>query len=103
MDAFGAFGRERERLEAQMRQEVRAYGEALKTHMAAAAAAAGLTAQVEVLVADDFYPGSVPPPAVEPAELGRSLLAAAVRDTPTPDQLPGTPQERLKGSTGARR
>lgn len=87
-----------DQLEQQRLSEWTAYGEALRTRIETAAAAIpGLTVPVSVRVDVDTYRS----PSARSGDLGLGLTLAerlietAVMDTPTPEDLPGTPLDRL--------
>lgn len=90
-----------ERLHEQRLREWTAYGEALKARVEAAAAAiGGLSVPVTVTVDVETYRS----PAARSGDLdtGMSLeerlIDAAVMDTPSPEDLPGGPLDRLAGT-----
>lgn len=85
-----------ERLEAQRKAEWTAYGEALKARIEATAAAVpGLAVPVSVSIDIESHHARYPDPSIG-ATLEDRLVAAALLDTPTPADLPGTPLERLE-------
>lgn len=87
------FGELEERLEAQRVRELTEYGQALKTRIEALATLKGLEVPVNVQInIEGFGPRS----AGQPAGLEEELLQAAIQDTPSPVDLPGTPLERLE-------
>ncbi|MGH3974675.1 MAG: hypothetical protein ACRDS9_15295 [Pseudonocardiaceae bacterium] len=87
------FGDLEERLEAQRIRELTEYGQALKTRIEALAALKGLEVPVNVEVnIEDFRPQT----AGHPADLEQELIEAAIQDTPNPNDLPGTPLERVE-------
>lgn len=87
------FGELEERLEAQRVRELTEYGRALKSRIEALAALKGLDVPVNVEInIEGFRPHS----AGQPAGLEEELLEAAIQDTPSPVDLPGTPLERLE-------
>ena len=87
-----------ERLEQQREREWAAYGDALKAKIEAAAKATpGLAVPVEVLVDTTFRPA----PSEETDGLTQRWIDAAVMDTSSPADLPGTPLERLEDAARA--
>lgn len=87
------FGELEERLEAQRVRELTEYGQALKARIEALASLKGLDVPVNVEInIEEFRPRS----AGQSAGLEEELLQAAIQDTPSPVDLPGTPLERLE-------
>lgn len=94
-----------ERLDQQRLREWTAYGEALKTRVESAAAALpGLSVPVAVTVDVETFrspaAGDRTPAPGEGVSLADRLVDAAVLDTPTPEDLPGSPLERLHQAHG---
>ena len=86
-----------EQLQQQRVHEWTAYGEALKTRIEMMAAATpGLDVPVHVTVNVDTYRMGASRQEGFWDSLECRLIDAAVRDTPTPADLPGTPLERLE-------
>lgn len=101
-EATNAIGELDERLEAQRLREWAAYGEALKTRVAAAAAAklTGLQVPVNITVDTTTYRRSFQKPVAGGMHrLEDRLIEFAILDTPTPADLPGTPLQRLEQAT----
>ncbi|MGD9961881.1 hypothetical protein [Nocardioides sp.] len=91
-----AIGELEERLEEQRLQEWAAYGQALKARVEALAAATpGLDVPVQVHVDVDTFRRDSGQREGFWNSLEARLVDAAVMDTPTPEDLPGTPLERL--------
>lgn len=83
-----------EQLEEQRGRELAAYGQALKEHVETAARALpGLAVPVEVDV--DLTRSSQPDRLTDLPEAVQRLLEQALRDTPSPEDLPGSPLSRL--------
>ena len=94
------FGELEDRLEAQRVRELTEYGQALKARIEALAALKGLEIPVNVEInIEDFRPQA----AGYPGGLEQELVEAAIQDTPNPNDLPGTPLERLERELEAER
>jgi hypothetical protein len=98
--ALDPIGDLHESLEAQRLREWDGYGQALKATIETAAARLdGLSVPVVVTVDTLTYrPDRERPDSEFGYALEQRLVEAAVMDTPTPDDLPGTPLQRLEGT-----
>lgn len=86
-----------DRLEAQRKHELTAYGEALKARIETRAATLpGLNVPINITIDTDTYRiGAAQTPLIG---LEATLVEAAIMDTPSPADLPGTPLQRLEGT-----
>jgi hypothetical protein len=96
-DRVASIAKLEEQLQLQRMREWTAYGEALKARIETMAAAApGLTVPVNVTVDVETYRMDATRREGFWNSLESRLVDAAVLDTPTPADLPGTPLERLE-------
>ena len=85
-----------EKLEEQRLREVAAYGQALKDHIETAARALpGLTVPVQVDVDQTWPSGSGHREGWSGSDIIERVVDRAIAETPTPENLPGTPLSRL--------